>query len=635
MGFRINTNVAALNAKANSDLNSKALDQSLARLSSGLRINSAADDASGMAIADSLRTQANTLGQAISNGNDALGILQTADKAMDEQLKILDTIKVKATQAAQDGQSLKTRTMLQADINRLMEELDNIANTTSFNGKQLLSGGFTNQEFQIGAQSNQTVKTTIGATQSSKIGVTRFETGANVTSSGMASMTIKNYNGIDDFKIRDVIISTSVGTGLGALAEEINRVADKTGVRATFNVQTVGGAPVLKGSTSDNFTINGVKIGKIDYESGDSNGALVSAINAVKDTTGVEAALNENGHLVLTSREGRGIKIEGNIGAGAGIALNMYENYGRLSLVKNDGRDIAISGTGFGFEYEKLVSQTSVSLRDTKGQISQDIADAMGFNSNNRVGSIRFGVSSATMLAGTGLSTDTSLVHGAGSGFSVFVVTKTNISLLGQVIDLGPNQSDFATGISKIINISKGSGNSTFKFSTLNTGISAVAFSTMYATSAGGAAAFSVAMSSAHANTVNFISTMSAGGLSGLYNNGLKSGEARTENIGQEQTAGVTTLKGAMAVMDIAETAITNLDTIRADIGSIQNQITSTINNITVTQVNVKSAESQIRDVDFASESANYSKANILAQSGSYAMAQANSTQQNVLRLLQ
>ncbi|KJD21158.1 flagellin, partial [Campylobacter jejuni subsp. jejuni] len=101
------------------------------------------------------------------------------------------------------------------------------------------------------------------------------------------------------------------------------------------------------------------------------------------------------------------------------------------------------------------------------------------------------------------------------------------------------------------------------------------------------------------------------------------------------ETAGVTTLKGAMAVMDIAETAINNLDQIRADIGSVQNQITSTINNITVTQVNVKSAESQIRDVDFASESANYSKANILAQSGSYAMAQANSSQQNVLRLLQ
>ncbi len=201
MGFRINTNVAALNAKANSDLNSKSLDQSLARLSSGLRINSAADDASGMAIADSLRSQAATLGQAINNGNDALGILQTADKAMDEQLKILDTIKTKATQAAQDGQSLKTRTMLQADINRLMEELDNIANTTSFNGKQLLSGGFTNQEFQIGASSNQTIKATIGATQSSKIGVTRFETGAQSFTSGVVGLTIKNYNGIEDFKL--------------------------------------------------------------------------------------------------------------------------------------------------------------------------------------------------------------------------------------------------------------------------------------------------------------------------------------------------------------------------------------------------------------------------------------------------
>ncbi|RTJ59628.1 flagellin hook IN motif-containing protein, partial [Campylobacter jejuni] len=295
MGFRINTNVAALNAKANSDLNSKSLDQSLARLSSGLRINSAADDASGMAIADSLRSQANTLGQAISNGNDALGILQTADKAMDEQLKILDTIKTKATQAAQDGQSTKTRTMLQADINRLMEELDNIANTTSFNGKQLLSGGFTNQEFQIGASSNQTVKASIGATQSSKIGVTRFETGAVIKQSGTVGLVIKNYNGIDDFKFQNVVISTSVGTGLGALAEEINRNADKTGVRASFNVQTTGMHSILAGSTDASFAINGVVIGQVDYKDGDENGALVSAINAVKDTTGVQASKDENG----------------------------------------------------------------------------------------------------------------------------------------------------------------------------------------------------------------------------------------------------------------------------------------------------------------------------------------------------
>ncbi|EGV1270922.1 flagellin, partial [Campylobacter jejuni] len=371
MGFRINTNVAALNAKANADLNSKSLDASLSRLSSGLRINSAADDASGMAIADSLRSQANTLGQAISNGNDALGILQTADKAMDEQLKILDTIKTKATQAAQDGQSLKTRTMLQADINRLMEELDNIANTTSFNGKQLLSGNFINQEFQIGASSNQTIKATIGATQSSKIGLTRFETGGRISTSGEVQFTLKNYNGIDDFQFQKVVISTSVGTGLGALADEINKNADKTGVRATFTVETRGIAAVRAGATSDGFAINGVKIGKVDYKDGDSNGALVSAINSVKDTTGVEASIDANGQLLLTSREGRGIKIDGNIGGGAFINASMKENYGRLSLVKNDGKDILISGTNLssaGFGATQFISQASVSLRESKGQ---------------------------------------------------------------------------------------------------------------------------------------------------------------------------------------------------------------------------------------------------------------------------
>ncbi|EHN8558179.1 flagellin A [Campylobacter jejuni] len=575
MGFRINTNVAALNAKANADLNSKSLDASLSRLSSGLRINSAADDASGMAIADSLRSQANTLGQAISNGNDALGILQTADKAMDEQLKILDTIKTKATQAAQDGQSLKTRTMLQADINRLMEELDNIANTTSFNGKQLLSGNFINQEFQIGASSNQTVKATIGATQSSKIGLTRFETGGRISSSGEVQFTLKNYNGIDDFQFQKVVISTSVGTGLGALADEINKNADKTGVRATFTVETRGMAAVRAGTTSDTFAINGVTIGKVAYEDGDANGALVSAINSVKDTTGVEASIDANGQLLLSSREGRGIKIEGSIGGGAFINKDMMENYGRLSLVKNDGKDISISGTNLssaGFGANNFISQASVSLRESKGQIDANIADAMGFGSVNK-GVMLASVSSVSAYmsaAGSGFSAGSGYSVGSGKGYSTVLTTTTN-----------PITISAASQLSKVYNVSAGSG--------FSSGSTLSQFATMKTT------AFGV----------------------------------------KDETAGVTTLKGAMAVMDIAETAITNLDQIRADIGSVQNQVTSTINNITVTQVNVKAAESQIRDVDFAAESANYSKANILAQSGSYAMAQANSVQQNVLRLLQ
>ncbi|EIE8685462.1 flagellin A [Campylobacter jejuni] len=573
MGFRINTNIGALNAHANSVVNARELDKSLSRLSSGLRINSAADDASGMAIADSLRSQAATLGQAINNGNDAIGILQTADKAMDEQLKILDTIKTKATQAAQDGQSLKTRTMLQADINRLMEELDNIANTTSFNGKQLLSGNFINQEFQIGASSNQTVKATIGATQSSKIGLTRFETGGRISSSGEVQFTLKNYNGIDDFKFQKVVISTSVGTGLGALAEEINKSADKTGVRATFTVETRGMAAVRAGTTSNDFAINGVTIGQVAYEDGDGNGALVAAINSVKDTTGVEASIDANGQLLLTSREGRGIKIDGDIGGGAFINANMKENYGRLSLVKNDGKDILVSGTGLtaaGFGANSFISQASVSLRESKGRFDANIADAMGFGSVNK-GVVIGGFSSVSAYmssAGSGFSAGSGYSIGSSKGYSAILTANATVI-------------STASAASRVYNVSSGSG--------FSVGSNLSQFATM-----------------------------------------------KTSVLGvKDETAGVTTLKGAMAVMDIAETATTNLDQIRADIGSVQNQLQVTINNITVTQVNVKAAESTIRDVDFASESANFSKYNILAQSGSYAMSQANAVQQNVLKLLQ
>ncbi|HEC1864986.1 TPA: flagellin, partial [Campylobacter coli] len=305
------------------------------------------------------------------------------------------------------------------------------------------------------------------------------------------------------------------------------------------------------------------------------NGALVSAINSVKDTTGVEASIDENGKLLLTSRDGRGIKIEGDIGRGAFINPNMLENYGRLSLVKNDGKDILISGTNLsaiGFGTGNMISQASVSLRESKGQIDANVADAMGFNSANK-GNILGGYSSISGYMssdGSGFSSGSGYSIGSGkeysTGFANVVATST------------------ASSLSNVYNVSAGSGFSS------QSGLSQ--FATMK-TSAG--------------NTL-----------------GVK-----------DETAGVTTLKGAMAVMDIAETAITNLDQIRADIGSVQNQVTSTINNITVTQVNVKAAESQIRDVDFAAESANFSKYNILAQSGSYAMSQANAVQQNVLKLLQ
>ena len=578
MGLRINTNIGALRAHNNLYNNSAALDTSLERLSSGLRINWAKDNASGLAIADQLRTQASSLKQAIDNGNEAMSVLTVADKAIEEQVNILDSIKQKAISAAQDGQSTKTRNMLQADINRLMEELDNIANSTSFNGKQLLSGGYINQEYQIGDRSNTTVKTSIGPTMSSKIGVTRFETGANVTASGLVNMVIKNYNGVEDFKFAEVTISYSVGTGLGALTEEINRVSDRTGVRATHTVQTYGVYEIKRGTTSKDFSINGVIIGRIEYQDADKNGQLVQAINAVKDTTGVEAARDANGKLILNSADGRGIVIGGDPGVGSGIVAKQKTNFGRLHLVRNNGQDVPISGTGnFGFISPAFVSQQSLSLRDTKGRIEGNNADALGFfaypGGSKYIVTMQAGVVGALSnwmsQAGSGFS--------AGSGYSIGSGHQYSAHLADKFVFISQN------GWSKAYDVQAGSG------------FSADSGKSQFAP--------------------------------------MKTGSTALFVI--DRTSGVTTLKGAMAVMDVSETAILNLDQTRADIGSAQQQIQSTLNNITVTQVNVKSAESIIRDVDFAEESANFSKYNILAQSGSYAMAQANTSQQYVMQLLQ
>jgi len=492
MSFRIDTNVAALNAHAAVMHTNRELSKALERLSTGLRINSAADDASGLQIADSLKDQADSLGQAIRNANDGIAIMQIADKAMSEQENILDTIKVKATEAAQAGQTADTRKAIQQDITRLMAELDNIANTTSYNGKSLLNGSFTNQKFQIGAYANETVTASIASTSSAKIGNTRFETGQVITAASNVTLTFKDVDGQHNVKLETVAVSHSAGTGIGVLAEVINKNSSKTGIRASWQVLTTGSSEIASGNVTG-LTINGVKIGSIlNIKKADSDGKLVNAINAVEEQTGVEAYVDSRGNLNLRSVDGRGIDITVSTGASViGLTAAHEENYGRLTLTRLDARDIIVSGTGAGFSHGAKVAQATINLRSIKGNFTANQASAIGFFANKHV-----------------------------------------------------------------------------------------------------------------------------------------------INYGKEQSEGVTTLKGAMAVMDIADSAAKLLDEIRAGIGSVQNQLTSTINNISVTQVNVKAAESQIRDVDFAAETAKFQKYNLLAQAGSYALSQANAVQQNVMKLL-
>lgn len=528
MAFQVNTNINAMNSHVQATLTQRLMKDSLEKLSSGLRINKAADDASGMTIADSLRSQAGALGQAIRNTNDAMGIIQIADKAMDEQLKILDTIKQKATQAAQDGQTTDSRQAIQADIIRLIQGLDYIGNTTSFNGQALLSGQYTNKEFQVGAYSNQSIKASIGSTTSDKIGQVRLKTGTMIEEAVDAKVVLKAVDGVNDFSFESVKISHSAGTGIGVLAEIINKSSDKTGIKATWNVISTSDTAVVSGSLM-NVSINGMLIGNITgIKANDSDGRLVQSINKVTSDTGVEAYIDNDGRLNLRSIDGRGIRFSANddgsnddmsieeMNNGQSIDGDPFEadegslNYGRLTLVRTDSKDIVVASAespddlefediGFYEDIDKT-AQTTINLRDVLGVFNKDVRSAAGVNYNN----------------------------------------------------LWVKLSEDAADDNKPLIIG----------------------------------------------------------------------------------SGVTTLKGAMLVMDIAESAIKQLDKVRSDLGSVQGQMISTVNNISITQVNVQAAESQIREVDFAAESAQFSKLNILTQSGSYAMSQANAIQQNILRLL-
>jgi len=548
----LNTNINALNANIFITKNNYDITHSLERLSTGLRITSAADDASGMQIADSLRAHTATLGQAIENVNDGIGVTQIADKGIDEQIKILDTIKTKAVQAAQEGQNFDTRSALQKDINKLLKELDNIAYTTSYNGYSLLSGHFTNKEFQIGDHANNTIDLSIGATSSDKIGNTRFETGdlkvqtVKNLSTVAKEVQIKflNVDGSNDILIQSVDFSTSAGTGMGAFVEAINKNSVKTGIRASYtNIFHFNGA-ITKG-TAEDVTINGVNIGKVDVEDYDSNGALVNAINSVKDKTGVEASLEKDGQLVLTSEDGR--------------LIDFYMKY--------------------------TPATTSTSTSTTTTTASGSSGGGSWWNWTALAGGSSGGSSGGSTTTTTSTSTTyTSSFVSVGrltlrrlDGRDI-QISGTNLSIIGM--------KDDQTGIAQT-----------------NINLRAII---------GGFSPDEACAIGANANLYN-----------AEYDN----------NYGL--SPGVITIKGAMAVIDIAQSAQQTLDSIRADIGATQNKFESSINSLSVTQTNLKAAESQIRDVDFASESNTFQKSKILMLSGNYALSQANVTQQSIMRLLQ
>ncbi|WP_096024038.1 flagellin hook IN motif-containing protein, partial [Campylobacter lanienae] len=295
---------------------------------------------------------------------------------------------------------------------RLLEELDMIATTTSFNGQQLLNGNFSNKNFQIGAYSNETAKVSIGATNSNTIGHTRFETTNNgifsIISALSDGVTVK-LSGIDGYPsgytFQKIDATTLQTDGYKAVAEMMNGVSDKTGVKVNVNNTQIF-SDAVKAGTVQGLAINGVVIGNIKTQANDADNALIAAINAKKDETGVEASL-QNGHLVLAAKDGRAIRIGtfsnsytalggrlsgASEASGQGLASAGMVFLGQITFVRQDARDIKVGLDGLqvisglstvsmgAVSASNSYNQASVNLKYmNSGTISAALAKAMGY----------------------------------------------------------------------------------------------------------------------------------------------------------------------------------------------------------------------------------------------------------------
>lgn len=381
MAMVINTNVASLNAQRNITKSQGSLSQSMERLSSGLRINSAKDDAAGSAIVSRLTSQVKGLDQAVRNANDGISLVQTAEGALSESSNILQRMRELSVQSANGTYTSGNRTTLNAETQQLVKELDRISTSTNFNGLNLLDGSAQKVDLQIGADANQTISVEIGAMDAGALGIAdtagvgsvgRTGTGAGLIAVSMplAATNAKSL-GTGDLVINGIAIdpamagsdtASAYGKSASAIstAAAINAKSDQTGVTAIVGETQLGGASMTAGVTSGTINLNGVDIAlNTTADAATSRAGIVRDINLKSEQTGVTAidTGNDNGGITLSAADGRNISLQ-NFTASTltslttGLTIEAADNgsltTGTVTLVADGGKEITISSGATG-----------------------------------------------------------------------------------------------------------------------------------------------------------------------------------------------------------------------------------------------------------------------------------------------
>ncbi|MBN1518256.1 flagellin [Candidatus Sumerlaeota bacterium] len=480
MALVVNTNIASLNAQRNLYGSTDALSKSLERLSSGLRINRAGDDAAGLAISESLRSEIRGLQQAVRNSNDGISLVATAEGAVAEVTNDLQRIRELSIQAANDTNSPQNRASLNLEVEQLIEEIERIANQFEYNGAKLLDGTFIGKKLHVGAQADQTIEINIRDMRGSTLGATAQVDGGAVDTANALADGDMIINGFDvGISADDGITPAAANPSTSAIAKAnaINAIYADTGVEALVNENVITGdlaagiQAINIDGTVNTLTINGIPI-IANVAAADSDGALRQAINAVSNTTGVEATVNASGELILTAK---------------------------------DGRNVRVITTG-------------------------SIADELGLAAANG---------------------DIDTIYGAG----LTLIADESFSLAG-------------------------------------------------------------------ANLTYAGTSLVAGGVAVDLNTAINS-------------VTVTSQSSANTAIRIVDAALRQVNSFRAELGAITNRLEATVSNLQTVTENLSASDSRIRDADYATETAELTRNQILQQAGTAILAQANTTPQAVLTLLQ
>jgi flagellin len=713
----INTNLMALNTQRSLNRTESLMNTAMERLSSGLRINSAKDDSAGLAIATRFDAQVRGLSVAMRNAGDGISMAQTAEGALGQMTEMLQKVRQLAVQAANATNSDSDRASLNAEAKQMVAEIQRIAEQTHFNGTKLLDGSFGKKVLQIGANQGETFTFSLGKLTTDKLGAGQ--------SAGVSTVRTSNAFQNGDLVINGVAIGASLASddtastnnasaSAIAKAAAINRASSQTGVIAKVNPNVVAGSSMTGANANGSISLNGVTINiSTSTDTVATRQAVVTAINAVKDQTGVEAidTGQDSTGITLKAADGRNIDISFNTVTAAATGLAAAGTYeGSLTLVSTTGKPIKVeAGTNgeaglkrvglVAGSYEAQVATVSnldgkrvlkqnshiaandggsgqdVALNDgdlvingvaiQAARATDDTASDVTANSSIKEASaiaIAAAINRASSATGVTATADANIVEAtstgtetAGNSIAVYIngvataaITSVGdaerdraatVSAINAIADrTGVRAEDTGNGIRltaadgrniSIVVDEKGGG-SAAKFglggiatdSDVTTNSFAATAETYYAT---------VTLHSAKAIEV------SAGinGKTALENLNFRAGTYGGAETGQFlKDLDISTVAGANKALEAVSNALETINSQRGELGAVQNRLESTIANLEVNRDNLIASKSRIMDADFAEETTQLAKAQILQQAGMAMLAQAKQAPQNVLSLL-